>query len=135
MEEESKRAENNNKYITIEEYEEERKRQIVKNAAIENLPEEAPGAAEQLKQFYNSEQWKETIEGFNRAWKVIKEEMTPAFKAVAEVTQKLYDTIIKAYTVDPEIKKCYGIYKRTKKRKDQKKANDQDKKNNREEIY
>lgn len=86
--------------------EEERKRQIVKNAAIENLPEEAPGAAEQLKQFYNSKQWKEVVEGFNRAWKAIKEEMTSVFKAVA---------------VDPEIKKCYGIYKRTKNRRIRKK--------------
>lgn len=97
------------------------------------LPE-VPVTAEQLKQQYNSEQWEELKESFTRAWKAIKEWITPIIEAGSKVIKDMYYTIMEAYKKDPEIKKCYGIYKRTKKRKDQKKANDKDKKNNREEI-
>lgn len=96
---------------------------------------EVPGTAERLQQQYNSEQWKEVVESLNRTKETIIKTVTPVIEAVAKVVKDMYYTIMEAYSVDPEIKKCYGIYKRTKKRKDQKKANDKDKKNNREEIY
>lgn len=84
----------------------------------EKLPEEAPGTAEQLKQFYNSEQWKDVIEAFKRTYERIKEAVTPVIEAAAKAAKEICRGLMKIYSTDPEIKKCYGIYKRTKKRKD-----------------
>lgn len=120
----SKQLEEMKDILTIEEYEEERKRQIVEHEK-----------AEQLKQFYNSEQWKDVIEAIERTYERIKEAVTPVIEAAAKVAKELYRGVMKVYSADPEIKKCYGIYKRTKKRKDQKEANKQNNKNNRKEIY
>lgn len=92
---------------------------------------EVPGAAEQLKQQYNNEQWEEIKESFIKLGKQLVE----VFKAVEEALISVWYGIKELLKVDPEIKKCYRIYARTKKRKDQKKANDKNKKNNREEIY
>lgn len=80
-------------------------------------PEERIATAEQLKSFYNSEQWKEVAEGIGRMFEAVKESLKPIMEAVAEVVKDNYIKIMKIYTIDPEIKRCYGIYKRTRKRK------------------
>lgn len=44
----------------------------------------------------------------------IIEEAKPVIKAVAEVAKNTYDVIKEEYKTNQEVKKCYGIYKRTK---------------------
>lgn len=87
--------------------------------------EEAPGTAEQLKQFYNSEQWEKVREQLIEAGKILVEKCKPVIEAMATAARKYHNIIIEAYKTDPEVKKCYGIYKKTRKRKDKKKANAQ----------
>lgn len=94
-----------------------------------------PGTAEQLQQQYNSEKWEELKESFIKLGEQLVQSFKPVIEAVRKVVKDMYYQIMEVYKKDPEIKKCYGIYKRTKKRKDQKKANDKDNKNNRKEIY
>lgn len=91
----------------------------------EKLPEEAPGTTEQVKQFYNSEQWKDIRETVIRVGEKLIEVFKPVIETVAKVAVNIRDEIIKIYKADPEIKRCYGIYKRTRKRKNKKKANAQ----------
>lgn len=90
-------------------------------------PEEATATAEQLKQYYNGEQWKDIMEKVIKIGEAITEAVKPAIETVVNVANEVYKGIIKVFTADPEIKKCYGIYKRTRKRKDKKKANDKNK--------
>lgn len=104
--------------------EESKGRENSNNALI---PEEAPGTAEQLKQYYNSEEWKEIKEKVIRVAEKLKEAMTPVVERIREAAKEFHKICMIAYSTDPEIKKCYSIYKRTRKRKDKKKANDQDK--------
>ena len=87
--------------------------------------EEAPGTAEQLKQFYNAEQWKEIKERVIRVRETLIKAVKPVIEAMATAARKYHNIIIEAYKTDPEVKKCYGIYKKTRKRKDKKKANAQ----------
>lgn len=86
-------------------------------------------------QKYNSEYIEKLKAAFIEVGETIIETVKPVIKAVAEVVKDMHNTIIEACKTDPEVKKCYGIYKRTKKRKDQKEANKQNNKNNRKEIY
>lgn len=91
--------------------------QIHKIAAIpkDNLPEERiADTAKQIQQFYNSEQWKEVAESINKMWNSLLNTFKPIFERVRR-------NIEIAYLSVPEIKKCYGIYKRTKKRRIKKK--------------
>lgn len=74
-------------------------------------PEEGLGTAKQLKQFYHSEQWKDIAEGFHIVWKKIKEEMFPVIHKIAVALRE----ISISFFSDPEVKRCYRIYKRTKK--------------------
>lgn len=82
---------------------------------------EVPGTAERLQQQYNSEQWKEVVESLNRTMETIIKIVTSVIEAAAKAVKDMYYTIMEAYSVDPEIKKCYGIYKRTKNRRIRKK--------------
>ena len=131
MEEESKGRENNNNvegYSLIKNIPSIPKIEIPK---VEFPPIETPGpeeriaTAEQLKSFYNSEQWKDVKEGIERMFGSVIKILKPIMEAVAEVVKHNYIKLMKIYTIDPEIKKCYRIYKRTKKRKNEKKANEQ----------
>lgn len=99
---------------------------------IEDGTAEIPEIAKEIQLSYdNSEQLEEIKESFIKLGKQLVE----AVKPVKEALMSAWHGIKELLKVDPEIKKCYGIYKRTKKRKDQKKANDKNKKDNREEAY
>lgn len=78
-------------------------------------------------QKYNREDIEKLKEAIIEVAETIIEAVKPTIETVIDVTKKFYNEIVKVFTVDPEIKKCYGIYKRTKKRKDKKKAINQDK--------
>ena len=69
-------------------------------------------------QKYNREDIEKLKAAIIETAETITEAVKPVIKAVREAIQDTYNTIIKVFTVDPEIKKCYGIYIRTKKRKD-----------------
>lgn len=77
--------------------------------------DEMPGKAEDLQQFYNSEYWENAKETFIRTGEAIIEAVKPLIESVSQVAFNLYNEIKVALQVDPEVKKCYGIYKRTKK--------------------
>lgn len=87
------------------------KKVLQENAAIENLPEEKPGTAEQLQQFYNSKQYEEIKETVIR----VEERLIQTVKPVIETIKNTFNEIKVALQVDPEIIKCYRIHKRTKK--------------------
>ena len=75
-----------------------------------------PGTAEQLQQQYNSEKWEELKESFIKLGKQLIEVFKPK-----EALISAWYGIKELLKVDPEIKKCYGIYKRTKNRRIRKK--------------
>lgn len=94
------------------------------------IPKEIPGTSEQLKQLYDSEYWNQVKEQFIKVSEALTKALTPIIKTVVESVKVYYRKLSEIYCVDPEIQKCYGIYKRTKKRKNKKKTNVKDKKNN-----
>lgn len=95
---------------------EEEKRKDIKEVLPIKVPgsEEVIATEEQLKQFYHSEEWKDVEERLNRAWKTIKQTLTPVIEAAAEAVKEVSIKIKAMIETDPEIKKCYGIYYRTR---------------------
>lgn len=98
--------------------EEEEKTEIIKKVSesfkvpTELLETPTTQTAEQIKSFYNSEQWKEVKERYE----AFREILTPIIERVTIACSRMYDAVVKAYSIDPEIRKCYRIYKKTKKR-------------------
>lgn len=78
-------------------------------------------------QKYNREDIEKLKAAIIEVAETIIEAVKPTIEAVIDVTKKFYNEIVKVFAVDPEIKKCYAIYKRTRKRKDQKETINQDK--------
>lgn len=79
---------------------------------------------EQLKTFYNSEQWETIREKYIKIGenliKLIKPIVENVIKSINPIIEILYKELYE-YASDPEIKKCYGIYKRTRNKRIRKK--------------
>lgn len=63
----------------------------------------------------------EITENLNKIAKVIIEEFKPRIELAIKAIANVWDEIAKAMRVNPEVRKCYGIYKRTKSRRIKKK--------------
>ena len=75
-----------------------------------------PGIPEQYKCFYNSEEWKNVAETLSRIYKTIKEAITPVVETATKAAREIHRWLMIAFSTDPEIKRCYGIYKSNRKR-------------------
>lgn len=70
---------------------------------------------------YNSEDIERLKAAFIGVLETVKEAVKPVIETVVKVAKELHRGLMIAFNTDPEIKRCYGIYKRTKNRRIRKK--------------